>query len=49
LTDTVRDWLWARTLAPDVPRDAFVELGLRYLKQAESTEIDALSVTVDTQ
>lgn len=49
LTDTVRDWLWARTLSPDVPRDAFVELGLRYLKQAESTEIDALSVTVDTQ
>jgi DNA repair protein SbcD/Mre11 len=49
LTDTVRDWLWARTLAPDVPRDAFVELGLRYLKQAESTEIDALPVTVDTQ
>jgi len=49
LTDTVRDWLWARNLPPDVPRDAFVELGLRYLKQAESTESDALSVTVDTQ
>lgn len=38
LKDTVRDWLWARTLPPDVPRDALVELGLRYLAQAESAE-----------
>ena len=43
LKDTVRDWLWARTLPPDVPRDALVELGLRYLAQAESAEQETLT------
>jgi DNA repair exonuclease SbcCD nuclease subunit len=47
LTDTVRDWLRARTLPPDVSREALVELGLRYLKQAESTEHDALAVPAE--
>ena len=49
LTDTVRDWLRARTLPTDVSRDALVELGLRYLKQAESAESDTLVSTVDRQ
>ena len=44
LTDTVREWLWARTIPPDVPREALVDLGLGYLKQAESAEQDALTV-----
>lgn len=44
LTDTVREWLWARTIPPDVPRQALVDLGLGYLKQAESAEQDALTV-----
>ena len=43
LKDTVRDWLWARTLPPDVPREALVELGLRYLTQAESAEQETLT------
>lgn len=43
LKDTVRDWLWARTLPPDVSRDALVELGLRYLAQAESVEQETLT------
>ena len=43
LKDTVRDWLWARTLPPDVPREALVELGLRYLAQAESAEHETLT------
>ncbi len=43
LKDTVRDWLWARTLPPDVPREALVELGLRYLAQAESAEQETLT------
>ena len=47
LTDTVRDWLWARTLPPDVPRDALVELGLRYLKQAESAEHETLATPAE--
>jgi len=47
LTDTVREWLWARTLPPDVPREALVELGLRYLKQAESAEHETLATTVE--
>ncbi len=47
LTDTVREWLWARSLPPDVPRDALVELGLRYLKEAESAEHDTLAVPAE--
>ena len=47
LTDTVRDWLYARTLPPDVSRDALVELGLRYLKQAESAEHETLAAPVE--
>lgn len=43
LKDTVRDWLWARTLPTDVPREALVELGLRYLAQAESAEQETLT------
>jgi DNA repair exonuclease SbcCD nuclease subunit len=47
LNDIVRDWLWSRTLPPDVPRDALVELGLRYLKQAESAEHETLTATAE--
>lgn len=47
LTDTVRDWLWARTLPPDVPREILVDRGLHYLKQAESAEQDTLTATAD--
>lgn len=43
LTDTVRDWLGSRTLPPDVPRDALVDLGLRYLREAEAAEHEALA------
>jgi hypothetical protein len=45
LTDTVRDFLWARTLPPDVEREALVSLGLAYLKEAESVERDVLAGT----
>ena len=47
LTETVREWLRARTLPPDVPRETLVELGLRYLKQAESAEQETLTATVE--
>ena len=47
LTDTVREWLWARTIPPDVPREVLVDLGLRYLKQAESAEQDTLTATAE--
>ena len=43
LTDTVREWLWARTIPPDVPREALVDLGLGYLRQAESAEQETLT------
>lgn len=49
LTDTVRDWLHARTLPPDVQRDALVELGLGYLKEAETAEHDALAAPAEAQ
>ena len=49
LTDTVRDWLHARTIPPDVSRDALVDLGLGYLKQAESAEHEALAAPVESQ
>jgi DNA repair exonuclease SbcCD nuclease subunit len=48
LTDTVRDWLYARTLPPDVPREALVDLGLRYLGQAETAEHDTLAAPAET-
>jgi exonuclease SbcD len=47
LTDTVREWLWARTIPPDVPREVLVDLGLRYLKQAETAEQETLTATVE--
>lgn len=47
LTDTVRDWLHARTLPPEVPRDALVEFGLRYLRQAEAAEQTSLTSTAE--
>ena len=47
LTDTVREWLWARTLPPDVSRDLLVDLGLRYLKQAESAEHETLATPAE--
>jgi hypothetical protein len=47
LTDTVRDWLYVRTLPPDVPRDALVDLGLRYLKSAESAEEESLAAPAE--
>lgn len=47
LTDTVREWLWARTLPPDVPREALVALGLRYLTEAESAEQATLTATAE--
>jgi exonuclease SbcD len=43
LTDTVREWLWARTIPPDVSREAIVDLGLGYLKLAESAEQETLT------
>ena len=45
LTDTVREWLWARTLPGEVSREALVELGLSYLRQAELAEHETLTVT----
>jgi len=47
LTDTVREWLWARTLPPDVAREQLVELGLRYLQHAESAEQETLTSTAE--
>ena len=38
LADFVRDKLRERLVAGDVDRDALVELGLRYLKDAEERE-----------
>ncbi|MEP6622643.1 MAG: DNA repair exonuclease [bacterium] len=38
LSDFVRDKLRERVLPPDVDRDALVDLGLRYLKDAEERE-----------
>jgi hypothetical protein len=45
LLETVRDKLWSRPLPPEVERGALVELGLRYLREADQLEHDALAVT----
>lgn len=45
LADTVRDKLWSRVLPPDVDRDALVELGLRYLREADGPETGVLAST----
>jgi len=47
LTETVRDWLWARTIPPDVEREALVALGLKYLADAESVEREALAAPTE--
>ncbi|HEX9565856.1 MAG TPA: DNA repair exonuclease [Gemmatimonadaceae bacterium] len=47
LTDTVRDWLWSRTIPPDVDREALVELGLKYLGDAESAEREVLAAPAE--
>lgn len=48
LTDTVREWLFARTLPPDVPREALVDFGLRYLRTAESDEQESLAAPAES-
>jgi exonuclease SbcD len=47
LTDTVRDWLYARTVPPDVSRDALVDVGLRYLRVAEAAEHESLAAPAE--
>jgi DNA repair exonuclease SbcCD nuclease subunit len=47
LTDTVRDWLWSRTMPPEVDRQALVDLGLRYLGAAESVEQETMAAPVE--
>lgn len=43
LVETVRDKLWSRSLPADIDREALVELGLRYLREADQVEPDALA------
>lgn len=38
LMEMVRDRLWSRPLTPDIDREALVELGMRYLRDAEARE-----------
>lgn len=45
LADTVRDQLWKRQLPSDIDRNALVELGLKYLRDAEQAEHDVLAAT----
>jgi DNA repair exonuclease SbcCD nuclease subunit len=47
LAEFVRDKLRERMVASDVDRDALVELGLRYLKDAEERETAATSASTD--
>jgi DNA repair exonuclease SbcCD nuclease subunit len=47
LPEIVREWLYTRTIPAEVSREALVELGLRYLKQAESAEQDTLTATAE--
>lgn len=44
LAEFVRDKLWSRPIAPDLDRDALVELGLHYLREADMVETAALTV-----
>jgi hypothetical protein len=39
LTDIVREKLETRPIEADLDRDAFVDLGLHYLKEAEAVEV----------
>ena len=48
LLETVRDKLWSRPLPAEVDRGALVELGLRYLREADQLEHDALAVTPES-
>lgn len=41
LLELVQERLWSRPLTPDVEREALVELGLRYLRDAEAMEAAA--------
>ncbi len=41
LIDLVQERLWSRPLTPDIERDALVDLGLRYLREAEAREVAA--------
>ncbi|MGQ0649480.1 MAG: metallophosphoesterase family protein [Gemmatimonadaceae bacterium] len=41
LVELVQERLWSRPLTPDIEREALVELGLRYLREAETRETAA--------
>jgi hypothetical protein len=47
LVDTVRDKLRSRELPTDIDREALVELGLRYLREADAVETAALAPPSD--
>jgi hypothetical protein len=47
LADVVRDKLRSRVLPLDVDREALVELGLRYLRDADSVETDAIAAAAE--
>ena len=46
LAELVRDRLWSRPLTPGIEREALVDLGLRYLAEAEAREADAGAAAV---
>ena len=41
------DWPWSRSLAADVDRDALVELGLKYLRDADALEPAAVAAAAE--
>jgi hypothetical protein len=45
----VRDKLRGRVIPSDVDRDALVELGLRYLREADALETASLAVTMESE
>ncbi len=47
LKDTVRDWLWSRTIPPDVDRETLVLRGVAYLEDAELAERETLSAPAE--
>lgn len=49
LIETVRDKLRGRVIPADVDRDALVELGLRYLRDADALETAALAATTEQE
>jgi hypothetical protein len=47
--EMVQERLWSRPLSPDIDRQALVDLGMRYLQDADAREAASGTATIEAE